>query len=57
MADWKKGDPSVLEPEKCESWGWYDANRPPEPLFEMAALAFEAQRTGQKYFDIPDRKT
>ncbi|MCI0680224.1 hypothetical protein L0Y41_02665 [bacterium] len=57
MADWKKGDPSVLEPEKCESWGWYDANRPPEPLFEMAALAFGARRTGQKYFDIPDRKT
>ena len=21
-ADWKSGEPQVLEPEKCESWGW-----------------------------------
>ena len=24
LADWKKGSPRVMEPDKSESWGWYD---------------------------------
>src|SRR5581483_11122854 len=28
-ANWKVGKPKVLEPEKCESWDWYDINNLP----------------------------
>ena len=34
-ADWKSGEPKVMEPEKLESWNWYDINNLPEPLFSM----------------------
>ncbi|MDP2735052.1 MAG: NUDIX domain-containing protein [bacterium] len=50
-ADWKSGEPEVLEPEKCEGWGWYDINALPEPLFEMCRLAAESYRNGKQYYD------
>jgi 8-oxo-dGTP diphosphatase len=25
IADWKSGEPKVLEPQKCDGWGWYDS--------------------------------
>lgn len=31
-----KGEPRVLEPEKCESWEWFDLNALPSPLAEYA---------------------
>lgn len=57
MADWKNGEPKVLEPEKCESWGWYDINEIPEPIFEMAKLGIDSYRTGKIYYDINDIET
>ncbi|MEX1113168.1 MAG: NUDIX domain-containing protein [Patescibacteria group bacterium] len=27
------GEPSVMESEKCEAWGWFPWDRKPEPLF------------------------
>lgn len=33
--------PQVLEPEKCESWNWFEVNNLPEPLF----LSFESYIT------------
>lgn len=51
IADWKSGEAELLEPEKCESWDWYDMATPPEPIFEFCRLAYEARRTGQNYFD------
>ena len=52
LADWKSGDPKVLEPEKCELWDWYDINNPPQPLFKNVQLSLESYKTGKNYFDI-----
>ncbi len=52
IMDWKSGEPKVLEPEKCESWDWYDMNNLPEPLFEMCVLSFKAYNDKKNYYDI-----
>ena len=52
VADWDKGEPIVLEPEKAESWGWYELNSLPSPLFEACKLSIEAHMTGRNYYDI-----
>lgn len=49
--DWKSGKPEVLEPEKCEGWGWYELEKLPEPLFEMCRLALDSHRIGKNYYD------
>jgi 8-oxo-dGTP diphosphatase len=51
VADWKSGEPEVLEPEKLESWEWYDPDHLPEPLFKALPSYFEALKTGQNFFD------
>jgi len=38
-ADFKSGEPKVLEPKKTESWDWYDVENPPTPLFKNVELA------------------
>ncbi|MDO8521965.1 MAG: NUDIX hydrolase [bacterium] len=32
-ADWKAGEPQVLEPDKCEEWRWSRWDSLPQPLF------------------------
>lgn len=51
VADWASGEPQVLEPEKNESWEWYDIDNLPEPLFYPCVMAVEAYKTGKTYFD------
>lgn len=51
LADWKNGEPEVLEPEKLEKWDWYDPNNLPEPLFAAEGTYFKALKTGKKFFD------
>lgn len=51
IAEWAGGEPKVLEPEKSESWGWYEINNLPNPLFEMCRIAAESYRDGKNYFD------
>lgn len=51
IADWESGEPQVLEPEKCESWGWYSLNNLPKPLFNLCDLMIESYKTGKIYFD------
>lgn len=50
-ADWKSGDPQVLEPDKCESWDWYGLDNLPTPLFDVVNNYVEAYKTGKNYFD------
>ena len=50
-ADWKSGEPKVMEPDKAEAWNWYDLNKLPTPLFEFCKTAFDSLKTGQQYYD------
>ena len=52
IADWKSGVPEVMEPEKCESWGWYSLDALPEPLFEVTKRSLEFYKTKVIYQDI-----
>lgn len=49
VADWKSGEPTVLEPEKCEYWEWVDPEALPEPLFGPSRLIVEARKKGIVY--------
>jgi 8-oxo-dGTP diphosphatase len=51
LADWSDGEPKVLEPDKSESWNWYELDNLPQPLFEMCRMAIESFKTGIKYYD------
>ena len=51
LADWKSGEPKVLEPEKCESWNFYSLDTLPEPLFAAEKFYFEALKSGKNFFD------
>ncbi len=51
IAEWKSGTPVLCEPEKCESWGWYDLNELPSPLFKGVVLALHAYKNGHTYFN------
>ena len=48
-ADWESGEPEVLEPDKCESWEWYDLDKLPEPLFIQTKLGVENYKSGNHY--------
>lgn len=50
IADWKSGEPEVLEPDKAESWNWYALDQLPEPLFEMCRLSIESYQN-KVYYD------
>ena len=32
--NWVAGSPQVMEPDKCECWGWYDWDSLPSPLIQ-----------------------
>jgi 8-oxo-dGTP diphosphatase len=34
VADWAKGAPQLMEPEKCQKWQWFDWDKQPSPLFK-----------------------
>jgi 8-oxo-dGTP diphosphatase len=50
IAEWASGEPTNLEPEMCESWGWYDLNELPEPLFETCRMSIAAYSNKKTYF-------
>jgi 8-oxo-dGTP diphosphatase len=51
IADWKSGEPRVMEPEKLESWDWYSVEDLPKPLFGMLPHYFEAYQGNKKFWD------
>jgi 8-oxo-dGTP diphosphatase len=51
LADWKSGEPKVLEPEKCESWDWYDIDNLPSPLFLATEITIDSYKNGIPYRD------
>lgn len=51
IAEWKSGEAQLLEPENCESWGWYSFDNLPSPLFSSVAQGIEAYQTGRSFFD------
>jgi len=44
-----EGVPKVMEPEKCESWGWYEMNHLPQPHFDASEMAVKCFRKKQIY--------
>ena len=50
-ADWKSGDPQVLEPDKMVEWGWFDPDNLPSPLFGTIGYYKEIRETGRNCFD------
>lgn len=50
-ADWKSGEPEVLEPEKAESWNWYSLDNLPKPLFAAEEFYLLALKNGNNFFD------
>ncbi len=44
-----EGEPKVMEPEKCESWGWYDIDDLPQPHFDASEWAIENFVKGEIY--------
>jgi 8-oxo-dGTP diphosphatase len=48
-ADWKSGELVNLEPDKRESWDWYDVDNLPTPLIEAEEYYFDALKTGKIY--------
>ncbi|MSR78688.1 MAG: NUDIX domain-containing protein [Candidatus Taylorbacteria bacterium] len=51
VADWKSGEPKVLEPDKCESWGWYEIDNLPSPLYSVIPSLIESYKTGKNFYD------
>lgn len=51
VADWKEGEPKVMEPEKIEGWDWYDMDNLPSPLFSTIPSYFEAYKTSRNFWD------
>jgi 8-oxo-dGTP diphosphatase len=51
IADWKSGEPQIMEPDKIESWSWCDIEALPEPLFGALPTYFEAYKTGKNFWD------
>jgi 8-oxo-dGTP diphosphatase len=51
LAEWVSGDSRVMEPEKLESWQWYDLDNLPKPLFGCIENYIESYKTDRSYFE------
>lgn len=50
-ADWKSGEPKLVEPDECEGWDWYDMDNLPTPLFNTIENSMRALNGGPIFFD------
>lgn len=51
VAEWKSGEPKVMEPDKMTDWNWYDLDKLPTPLFATVKNYIESLKTGRIFFD------
>lgn len=56
VAEWESGEPQVLEPEKLESWDWYDIDSLPKKLFGPMPAYIKAYKTGQQHFVLGSKE-
>lgn len=47
-----QGEPQVLEPDKCVSWGWWPADALPEPTVAYTRAAIDGIRSGRLYTEL-----
>jgi len=52
IADWESGEPNIMEPYKCDGWGWYDLNNLPTPLFFATKLGIDSYKEGFIFRDL-----
>ena len=45
-----EGEPQLMEPHKCEGWGWFEWNALPTPLFLPVTSLFEKMKFGETGF-------
>ena len=48
IADWKSGEPQVLEPDKATECGWFDLDNLPTPMMVMAQQGIDKYRAGNR---------
>lgn len=53
-ADILSGIPSIQEPDKIESIGWFPLDNLPSPLFFPVATVIESIKTGKRYFEVKE---
>ena len=51
LAEWKSGEPKIMEPDKIEGWRWYEMDQLPEPLFTTIPSYIVAYKTGKIFWD------
>ena len=51
VAEYVSGEAVVMEPNKKESWDWFDMDALPSPLFGVMPNYVEAYRTGKNFFE------
>ena len=49
LTEVEPGQPQLLEPDRIESWGWYNLDNLPSPLFKAGELALKSLATGRFY--------
>jgi 8-oxo-dGTP diphosphatase len=52
VAEIVSGDPTIQEPDRIESVGWYPLDALPEPLFEPVRIVLDSLKTGQAFHDV-----
>lgn len=55
LADWESGEPKIMELEKCDSWGWYDLENLPSPIFYPTAVVIDSYKTGKNFYDKEEK--
>jgi 8-oxo-dGTP diphosphatase len=51
VADWKSGEPRVMEPDQQEAWDWFNLENLPSPLFGTMSETIEAYKTDKTFFE------